>query len=69
MGIMGPITGRIYDKYGDRWLSIIGLFILVLSTIPFMNLGLETSMVWISFIYAARFLGISMIMMPLTTAA
>ncbi|WP_050615040.1 MDR family MFS transporter [Bacillus testis] len=68
MGVMGPITGRIFDKFGARWLALTGLTILVVSTIPFMNLGLDTSMGWIAFIYAARFFGISMVMMPLTTA-
>lgn len=68
MGIMGPITGRIYDRFGARWLAIIGLTILTLSTIPFMFLHEDTAMWWIAVVYAVRFLGISMVMMPLTTA-
>ncbi|WP_042347450.1 MDR family MFS transporter [Bacillus massiliigorillae] len=68
MGVMGPITGRIYDKFGARWLAIVGLTILTLSTIPFMFLHEDTAMWWIAVVYAVRFLGISMVMMPLTTA-
>lgn len=68
MGAMGPITGRIYDKFGARWLAIIGLLILTLSTIPFMFLHADTAMWWIAVVYSVRFLGISMVMMPLTTA-
>lgn len=68
MGIMGPITGRIFDRYGARWLSIIGLSLLVSSTIPFILLTEDTAMWWISFINTIRFLGLSMVMMPVTTA-
>ncbi|MEH6942639.1 MDR family MFS transporter [Bacillus sp. JJ722] len=68
MAIMGPIVGRIYDKFGIRWLAIIGLTILTLSTIPFMFLHVDTAMWWIAVVHAVRFLGISMVMMPLTTA-
>nr|WP_081591193.1 MULTISPECIES: MDR family MFS transporter [Bacillus] len=68
MGIMGPITGRIFDRYGAKWLAFIGTSILVVATIPFLFLTENTSMWTIAIVSALRFLGIGMVMMPLTTA-
>ncbi|EAG2874982.1 MFS transporter, partial [Listeria monocytogenes] len=35
MGIMMPITGAIFDKYGAKRLAITGMFILTAATLPF----------------------------------
>lgn len=68
MGIMNPITGRLFDKFGARWLSIIGFTILGVTTFMFTNLSTETSFNYLAVINAFRMLSISMIMMPVTTA-
>ncbi|MBC1521919.1 DHA2 family efflux MFS transporter permease subunit [Listeria aquatica] len=68
MGVMSPITGVIFDKIGARWLTIIGLTILTAGTIPFMFLTADTPMWHVMLFYAIRFLGISMAMMPVSTA-
>lgn len=68
MGIMSPITGRLFDKFGAKWLSIIGLAILVITTFMFAILTEETTFTYIAVVNAARMFGISMIMMPVTTA-
>lgn len=68
MGIMSPITGIIFDKIGARWLAIIGLAILTGGTIPFIFLQADTSIWYIMIFYAIRFMGIAMVMMPITTA-
>src|SRR5699024_5542643 len=68
MGLMNPITGRLFDLFGARWLSISGLFLLVVTTILFTNLSEETSFVFILVVNAARMLSIAMVMMPATTA-
>jgi len=68
MGCMNPITGRLFDKFGARWLAIIGLTILVFSTFAFTNLTAETSIVYLATMHAFRMLGIAMVMMPATTA-
>lgn len=68
MGLMNPITGRLFDLFGARWLSISGLFLLVVTTILFTNLSAETSFVFISVVNGARMLSIAMVMMPVTTA-
>ncbi|MFA8440110.1 MDR family MFS transporter [Pueribacillus sp. YX66] len=68
MGLMNPITGRLFDAFGARWLAIIGLFILVVTTFMLSILSTETSFTYLAIVNAARMLGISMVMMPVTTA-
>ncbi|MED1738825.1 MDR family MFS transporter [Bacillus swezeyi] len=68
MGIMSPIIGRIFDKIGGKGLAIIGFATLLLTTIPFADLKIDTSLTFIVVIYTLRMIGTSMIMMPLTTA-
>ncbi|SFG47810.1 MDR family MFS transporter [Sporolactobacillus nakayamae] len=68
MGLMSPITGLIFDRIGSRKLAITGIFLLTVGTLPFMFLTQHTSYTSIIVLYAVRFLGISMVMMPVTTA-
>src|SRR5699024_241372 len=32
IGIMSPFTGRLFDKYGAKWLALIGLGIVTITT-------------------------------------
>lgn len=68
MGLMSPVTGRLFDKFGARWLCIIGLSILVITTFMFTNLTTETTFTYIATVNAVRMFGIAMVMMPVTTA-
>lgn len=68
MGILSPITGRIFDRYGARQMAITGLSLLVLGTIPFLFLNSHTSIVLIVIFYAIRMFGIVMAMMTVTTS-
>ncbi|MBP3953543.1 MDR family MFS transporter [Bacillus suaedae] len=67
-GIMAPITGRIFDRYGARFLAIPGLIIMTISTFAFMFIDTTTSLVYLSVMYAIRMFGFSMVMMPVNTA-
>ena len=68
MGIMNPITGILFDKYGARALSITGLTLLALGTFGLSRLTVGTSEMYVIVIYAIRMFGIAMITMPLTTS-
>ncbi|MGO4888187.1 MDR family MFS transporter [Anaerobacillus sp. MEB173] len=68
MGLMSPVTGKIFDKVGARWLSIIGLSIITVSTFLFTDLTASTSFTFLTVVYALRMLGVAMVMMPVTTA-
>ncbi|MDO5012945.1 MDR family MFS transporter [Limosilactobacillus mucosae] len=68
MGIMSPITGNLFDRYGARRLAMTGMFILTIGTLPFAFLTRETPILDVVFLYAVRMFGISMVMMPVTTS-
>ena len=68
MGIMNPITGRIYDKIGARWLGILGMAIVTVGTFVFTQLTVTTSMIAIIITNAVCLMGVAMVMMPITTA-
>ena len=68
MGIMNPITGKIFDKYGARYLALIGLIILTLGTFGLSFLTPDTTRTYVVVVYALRMFGISMLTMPLTTS-
>lgn len=67
MGFMNPVTGRLFDKYGAKWLARIGFTILTVSTFMFTNLSTETSFAYLAVMNAIRMFSISMVMMPVTT--
>lgn len=68
-GFMSPITGRIFDRYGARKLAMTGLLIVAVSSIPFTRLDTETSLAFMTIMYSIRMFGLSMVMMPISTAA
>lgn len=67
MGIMNPVTGTLFDKYGAKWLLRIGFVILAVTTFMFASLSEETSFTYLAVLNAVRMLGIAMVMMPSTT--
>ncbi|MFD2680330.1 DHA2 family efflux MFS transporter permease subunit [Bacillus seohaeanensis] len=67
MGIMSPITGRLFDKYGARALATIGLTIMIVTTYFFSRLDMETSYTSLILLYTIRSFGMSMVMMPVMT--
>ena len=67
-GIMMPIAGRLFDRYGAKWLTISGLSILIVSTYALTKLGVDTSTDYIKFILIIRGMGIGLCMMPTQTS-
>ncbi|MFT9266729.1 MDR family MFS transporter [Oenococcus sp.] len=68
MAVMSPITGRAFDRIGAKRLSIAGLFLLTAGTLSFVMITQTTPVIYITVLYALRMFGISMVMMPATTA-
>lgn len=68
MGIMSPITGKLFDKYGAKWIAIIGLAITMVTTFALTRLEVDTSYSYILWVYTIRMFGMSLIMMPIFTA-
>jgi EmrB/QacA subfamily drug resistance transporter len=67
MAIMSPLTGKLFDKFGGRILAVIGLTITVVTTYYFSQLELDTSYNYLVILNAVRMVGISMVMMPVST--
>lgn len=67
MGAMNPVTGYLFDKFGGKWLARVGLFLLILTTLPFTQLTSDTSFTFLSVVNMFRMLTIAMVMMPMTT--
>ena len=67
MGIMSPITGKLFDKFGPRILATIGLTITAVATYFLTRLEVDSSYTYIISVYTIRMLGISLVMMPIMT--
>ncbi|WP_318509000.1 DHA2 family efflux MFS transporter permease subunit [Bacillus sp. T3] len=67
MALMSPITGKLFDKIGGRILAIIGLSITVVTSYYFSKLSLDTTYTHLIILYSVRMLGMSMVMMPVST--
>lgn len=69
MGLMSPVTGRIFDRFGAKWLAILGFTLLAGSTLFFTVLTPTTSFAYLTIVNAVRMFGTAMVIMPVTTAA
>ena len=67
MGIMSPITGRIFDHIGARRLAMTGMLLLTTGTAFFLSISATTPILWIIVVYAIRMFGLTMVTMPVTT--
>jgi len=67
MGIMNPITGTLFDKFGAKWLLRVGFTLLTITTFMFTILTEDTTFTYLTTLNAVRMVGIAMIMMPATT--
>lgn len=68
MGFMSPITGRIFDKFGAKWLAVSGFSLITIALFSFANLSLDASLALVASIFTLLMIGTAMMMMPLMTA-
>ncbi len=68
MGFLMPITGRLFDRYGAKWLSIIGVVIMIITTIGFIDLTDSTSYTYLVLMSTGRRIGMALMLMPIQTA-
>lgn len=65
--VVSPVSGKIYDKFGIKFLLVLGSILLFISCIGLTTLTGATSVIYISIIYGVRMFAIGLIMMPLVT--
>ncbi|OKP94417.1 DHA2 family efflux MFS transporter permease subunit [Paenibacillus sp. P46E] len=66
-GLMSPIMGRLFDKYGPKWLVIPGLVIVAVSLWFFSSITATSTVVFVIVLHSALMVGVSMIFMPAQT--
>ncbi|KOS69806.1 hypothetical protein AEA09_08995 [Lysinibacillus contaminans] len=67
MAIMSPIAGKMFDRYGIKWMGLFGTVVLVGTTLVYTNLTYTTGIVFLSFIYIVRSIGLTFLTMPIAT--
>jgi EmrB/QacA subfamily drug resistance transporter len=68
MGILMPITGRIYDKVGPRWVTVIGIGIAAYGTFLLTNITIDVTHDALIGWTCVRGLGLGLSMMTIMTA-
>ncbi len=66
-GLMSPLMGRLFDKYGPKWLVIPGLVVVAVSLWFFSSITATSTVIFVIVLHSALMIGISMIMMPAQT--
>lgn len=67
--LLSPLSGSLYDKYGVRTLTLVGLLINVAGTIMLSFVDLHTSVLYVMAGQTIRQLGLVMVTMPIQTEA
>lgn len=68
-GIMAPVSGKLFDKFGPKVLVIPGLALLVLSIFLFSQIDADWSRGYVILVHIIMMIGISLVMMPAQTTA
>ncbi|SDM81277.1 drug resistance transporter, EmrB/QacA subfamily [Sediminibacillus halophilus] len=68
MGLLSPVVGKLFDRYGVKWLAIFGITIILATTYSFANLSDATSYTFLILMYTGRRIGMALFLMPLQTA-
>lgn len=68
MGVMSPITGKLFDKIGARPLAVVGSILTLGSMYHFSRLTIDTQYATLIISFAVMMLGMSLLMMPVMTA-
>ncbi|HZH61711.1 MAG TPA: DHA2 family efflux MFS transporter permease subunit [Metabacillus sp.] len=66
-GILSPVMGGLFDKFGPKWLVMIGILVVTGAMLGFSTITIETSSAFIIALHIVTMVGISMVMMPAQT--
>lgn len=68
-GLMMPISGAIFDKFGAKVVTVPGLLVLAFATYKMSMFNMDTTKTTITLIASLRGIGLGFAMMPVNTAA
>lgn len=66
-GLMSPIMGRLFDKYGPKWLVLPGLVIVAVALWFFSSITVASTVVFVIVLHSTLMIGVSMVFMPAQT--
>lgn len=69
MGLLSPVTGKLYDRVGGRSLSITGMLLIMIGALFMAQFNPQTSALYVIVTFSILMLSNSMIMTPMTTQA
>lgn len=69
MGLLSPLTGKLFDKVGGRLLSVTVMMIIIIGSLFIAQFSADTSRFYAIISFSITMLGNSMIMTPITTQA
>lgn len=68
MGLLNPAVGKLFDRFGAKWLSVTGISIVLATTYTFTDLSASTSYSVLVLMFAGRRIGMALFLMPIQTA-
>ncbi|MET3937698.1 DHA2 family lincomycin resistance protein-like MFS transporter [Paenibacillus sp. PvP094] len=66
-GILAPFMGKLFDKYGPKWIVLPGLVLVSIALWMFSTVSLSSTVTFIIAVHILMMIGVSMIMMPAQT--
>ncbi|WP_100486192.1 MDR family MFS transporter [Sporolactobacillus pectinivorans] len=66
-GVLSPLMGKLFDKFGPRWLVIPGMIVMSIVIWLLSRLTSSENSLYIIILYAALLIGMAMVMMPVST--
>lgn len=69
MAILSPLSGKLYDEYGIKRVSVIGGLMGLIAAIPMFFHDANTAIVWLTVLYAIRCAGLTLCYTPASVYA
>lgn len=66
-GLLSPVSGRIYDRFGSKWLFAPGFIIMMVMLWSLSNVTTETSIPMAIFLHSSLMIGVTLVLMPMQT--
>jgi EmrB/QacA subfamily drug resistance transporter len=63
------IAGSLTDRFGARWIAVVGFLVVGLSTVPFAVAGADTDQWWLAIVLLVRGAGLGAVLIPTMTVA
>lgn len=66
-GFLSPVMGKLFDKFGPRWLVIPGMLLMIVVIYLMSRMSVSENAIYVVILYAVLLVGMAMVMMPVST--